>query len=74
MKALESGLSRESELSRTKLNRKELRRRHKELKQILTNKPVSFFDPNASKRLQEDVEKMNQDGQVEAQNSLMKPM
>lgn len=59
IKALENALSKDGDIPRARLTRKDLAQRHRELRQIITNKPVSFFDPNACKRLQEDVEKMN---------------
>lgn len=71
LKRLENGLSKESTLAKNKLNKKDLSRRHKQLKLILTNKPVSFFDPDASKKLQEDVEKMNQECEEEQQNKFI---
>ena len=58
---LEKNLNKESEMFKNKLNKKNLTKRQKEIKSILTNKPVSFFDPESTKKLQNDMEKMKEE-------------
>ena len=68
---LQNRLSKDSEITKLKINKEEMSKRQRELRVLLANKPVSFFDPNASKKLQENMDKLSGACEPELQKTFM---